>query len=252
MILRPFWSYYGSAWGKTRAGMYPAPEHDTIVEPFAGAAGYSCHWPHKRVILGDLDESVVATWRYLLRVTPAELLALPDLPKGGDLSTLAVCEEARLLMGWWCGRARPRVAKGSKSWAERYAGRSRFWSASTRERLARQVTQIRHWRVFHCDYNDLPFNGPATWLVDPPYHGQRGAAYSCSSSRLDFEALGRWCHTRPGQAIVCEASGADWLPFWHAGRIKATRGHSSEAVCVLRDGVVDRPQLDLQLAEQAV
>lgn len=245
MILRPFWSYYGSAWRKTLRGFYPAPEHTTIVEPFAGAAGYSCHYPDRRVVLCDLDESVVTTWRYLLRVTPAELLALPDLPEGGDLSILSVCEEARLLMGWWCGRARPRVARAAKSWAERYAGGSRFWSAPVRQRLARQVENIRHWQVYHCSYEAAPVAGPATWFVDPPYQGKKGAAYSCSSSRLDFEALARWCRSRLGQVIVCEATGAGWLPFWYCGDIAATSGRSSEAVCVLRDGVVERRQLGI-------
>lgn len=37
--LKPFWRYYG---GKYRAApRYPVPLHRTIVEPFAGAAGYS-------------------------------------------------------------------------------------------------------------------------------------------------------------------------------------------------------------------
>lgn len=246
MALRPFWSFYGSAWSKTRNGLYPSPIYDTIAEPFAGGAGFSCHWPHKRVILGDLDEAVVTTWRYLLRVTPADLLALPDLPVDGDLSTVPVCEEARMLMGWWSGRARQRVASTTRS-ADRSGGRGRFWSPAVRQRLARQVVQIRHWRVFHCDYRDLPVSGPATWFIDPPYKGKRGAAYSCSSARIDFNALARWCRNRPGQAIVCEAAGATWLPFWHVGRVKAAVGHSSEAVCVLHDGHVDRPQLELSL-----
>jgi hypothetical protein len=37
--LRPFFSYYGAKWGLGRH--YSAPAHWTVVEPFAGSAGYS-------------------------------------------------------------------------------------------------------------------------------------------------------------------------------------------------------------------
>ena len=38
-MLKPFWRYYG---GKYRAApAYPPPRLGTIVEPFAGSAGYS-------------------------------------------------------------------------------------------------------------------------------------------------------------------------------------------------------------------
>jgi len=51
MKLRPFWRYYG---GKFRAApRYPTPTHKTIVEPFAGAAGYSLRVDDLRVHLGS-------------------------------------------------------------------------------------------------------------------------------------------------------------------------------------------------------
>lgn len=34
MTLKPFWRYYGGKW--RAAPSYPAPLHNTIVEPFAG------------------------------------------------------------------------------------------------------------------------------------------------------------------------------------------------------------------------
>jgi hypothetical protein len=48
--------------------------------------------------------------------------------------------------------------------------------------------------------------------VDPPYH-KSGKMYVHSSKDLDFGILGRWCHRREGQVIVCEQEGAEWLPF---------------------------------------
>ena len=44
-----------------------------------------------------------------------------------------------------------------------------FWGERVRQTIAAQVDRIRHWRVFNCSYEDLPFSGEATWFVDPPY-----------------------------------------------------------------------------------
>jgi len=41
--LRPFWRYYGGKW--RAAPSYPSPRCETIIEPFAGAAGYSLRYP---------------------------------------------------------------------------------------------------------------------------------------------------------------------------------------------------------------
>jgi site-specific DNA-adenine methylase len=51
--LKPFFCYYGGKW--RAAPHYPAPEHDRIIEPFAGAAGYSMRYPQKRVALYEKD-----------------------------------------------------------------------------------------------------------------------------------------------------------------------------------------------------
>lgn len=39
MILRPFFTYFGAKW--RAAPHYPPPTHPTVIEPFAGAAGYA-------------------------------------------------------------------------------------------------------------------------------------------------------------------------------------------------------------------
>ena len=63
--LRPFWCYFGGKW--RAAPHYPAPIHSTIVEPFAGAAGYSTRYPDRQVVLIDKDPVIVGLWRYLTR-----------------------------------------------------------------------------------------------------------------------------------------------------------------------------------------
>lgn len=76
--LKPFFTYYG---GKYRAASrYPKPQPGSvIVEPFAGAAGYSVrnYHPATRVVLNDLDERVAATWKYLTGATSEEIMRLP-------------------------------------------------------------------------------------------------------------------------------------------------------------------------------
>ena len=67
--MKPFFTYYG---GKYRAApKYPAPRHETIVEPFAGSAGYSVRHFARDVRLYDVDPIIVGVWSYLTR-TPAD------------------------------------------------------------------------------------------------------------------------------------------------------------------------------------
>lgn len=206
--LAPFWRYYG---GKNRAArLYPHPEHDTIIEPFAGAAGYSCRYPDRRVILVDKYPVVVGVWRYLIAVTPAEVLAIPDIPDGGTVDDLPVCQEARWLAGFWCNDASTTPSKRPSTFAKAGGGGVRGWGAKTRQRIAQQVGKIRHWQVIEGEYHDAP-NIEATWHIDPPYNNKAGTYYKEQPD--DFAELGQWCRTRQGLVMVCENEGADWLPF---------------------------------------
>src|SRR5450756_1022722 len=59
-------SYYGSK--RLLAHYYAEPQHDLIVEPFAGSAGYSLHgnrW-RKDVLLLDRDTRLVGVWEWLI------------------------------------------------------------------------------------------------------------------------------------------------------------------------------------------
>lgn len=67
--LKPFFTYFG---GKYRlAPKYPKPMYNTIVEPFAGSAGYSLRYPEREVILNDLDPVISGIWEYLINVKEA-------------------------------------------------------------------------------------------------------------------------------------------------------------------------------------
>jgi site-specific DNA-adenine methylase len=88
------------------------------------------------------------------------------------------------------------------------------WGVEIRERIASQVDSIRHWKVYNEDWQDLEAGNffTSTWFVDPPYV-LAGSSYTFGSRDIEYLKLGRWCQQLPGQVIVCENAGANWLPF---------------------------------------
>lgn len=227
MTLRPFFTFYG---GKYRAApYYPAPEHGTIIEPFAGSAGYSLRHHDRRVILVERDPVIAATWRYLLNVSPSEILALPNLSPGTSVNDLpGLAQEARWLIGWWCNAGATQPCLRLSSWRLRSGG-AEFgaptggrvgWGPWVRERIAGQVDHIRHWQLIEGDYTAAP-DEPATWFIDPPYV-VAGKHYRYGSASIDYARLADFCRSRRGQVIVCENEGADWLPFRPFRAIKAS------------------------------
>lgn len=210
--LRPFWRYYGGKW--RAAPRYPAPRYATIVEPFAGAAGYSLRYPDRQVVLVERYAVIAEIWRYLISVTPAEVRRIPAVEHVDDLPGW-VPQGARSLVGFNMNFATAspcRVAgKQVRAHRDKSASSVYHWNVM-RERIAIQVEHIRHWRVIEGDYTAAP-DGDATYFVDPPYNNHAGSHYVHGPKAIDYAALGEWCRTRKGQVIVCENEGADWLPF---------------------------------------
>lgn len=217
--LRPFFTFYG---GKNRAAHhYPSPEFETIVEPFAGSAGYSMNYPEHQVILCDIDPIIAGTWRYLIGVSEDEIMALPDLEPGQRVSDLVdLPDGAKWLIGWWLNKGSASPCQTPSSWMGKYP--RQFWGPWMRERIAGQLDLIRHWRVLNVPYCEAP-EVEATWFIDPPYQ-QAGRHYRHGSSAIDFEALAEWCKSRKGQPIVCEADDAGWLPFRPLVKMEGTEG----------------------------
>lgn len=210
--LKPFWRYYGGKW--RAAPRYPSPKYRTIIEPFAGAAGYALRHPDRNVVLIDKYPVVAEMWRYLIGVSEAEVMALPlvdhvdDLPAGTPIG-------ARYLVGFSLNSATVSPCRSLSAGARRLRalpGHGIYgWSEPMRHRVAVQLQHIRHWKIIEGDYRDAPNDRPATWFVDPPYNNQAGRYYIHAD--VDYEALAAWCRTLRGQAIVCENEGASWLPF---------------------------------------
>lgn len=258
--LRPLFSFYGAKW--RLAPKYPAPRFPSIVEPFAGSAGYSCRYHAADVTLVERDPIIAGVWRFLVGSTASDIRALPLLDDGADAADLPVCQEARWLIGFWLNKATSAPRRHLSKWG-RYPGkRDDFWGEAVRERIASTVHLVAHWRIIEGDYTAAP-NKPATWFIDPPYVGNArvskwtgdgpdvtvpvGDRYRFGTRRIDFDALGSWCRTRRGQVIACENVGATWLPFRPFFDAKVARGTSREAVW-LSD---ERGQTTLPLATEA-
>ena len=223
--LRPFFGYYGGKW-RDALKHYPPPEFGTVVEPFAGSAGYSLRYYDRNVILCEADPVLVAVWRYLLRVKPKEILAIPDLARSSSVDDLRISQEARWLVGFWLNRGVAEPRKTPSRWMREGVRPGSFWGQRVRETIASQVEAIRHWKVHNCDYSECPRPGKATWFIDPPYQ-DAGQYYKFGSEQIDYKRLANWCKARPGQAIVCENAGANWLPFKPLASVKTTRAEQA-------------------------
>lgn len=200
------------------APKYPKPVHPTIIEPFAGSAGYSLRYHDRSVVLVEADPVIASVWRYLLRSTPREVLALPDIEVGQDVKSLDVEPGAAALIGFWLTRGGEGPRRILSAWGREPRYASQFWGPAVRDRIARQVEAIRHWTLIEGDYSTAP-DMKATWFVDPPYI-VAGKRYRCQPD--SFESLAAWCRNRLGQTMVCENSGAKWLPFEHFLDAKAS------------------------------
>lgn len=219
--LRPFFGYYGGKW-RDATKLYPVPTARRIVEPFAGSAGFALRYHDREVVLYEVDPVICGVWDFLIRVSSAEIRAIPDVPLDGSVDDLKIPQEARWLVGFWMNRGTASPRKKPSKWMRDGIRPGSFWGARVRETIASQVDEIRHWRVHQGSYLEVEPASQATWFVDPPYQAA-GKHYRYGSEGIDFTHLGEWCRALPGQVIVCENEGADWLPFTPLADIKTTR-----------------------------
>lgn len=230
--LRPFFSYYGGKW-RDAPKHFPAPEHARIVEPFAGSAGYAVRYPQAQVVLCDIDPIIASVWDYLIHVDAGEILSLPDVQADQSVDDLAVCAEARSLIGFWLNHGASAPRKRPSAWMRSGIRPASFWGQQVRERIASQVDSIRHWQIHNVSFDQCPVVGEATWFIDPPYE-LAGSHYRFGANDIDFTRLGLWCRSLMGQVIVCENEGARWLPFEPLADVKTTRsGRRSREVVYL-------------------
>lgn len=222
--MRTMFNYYGGKW--RAAKRYPAPQHASIIEPFAGGAGYSLRYYDRDVRLFDKDPVVAGVWEYLVKATRSEVERLPLIRPGQDVRELKCSTSAQDLIGFWLSKGSTHPKRTLSGWSKTHP--EQYWSEKIRSRIAGQCDMISHWKVQCCSYRDIP-NMTGTWYIDPPY---QGAGKYYRHSQIDYEDLAAWCQSRQGQVMVCENQGADWLPFRPFSSIKSRRGLSREALWV--------------------
>ena len=215
-----FFTYFGGKW--RIAKHYPCPIHQTIIEPFAGSAGYSLHYPDRDVLLFDKDPTICGVWDYLIKASVSDIMSLPSVVE--DVRVLPVCQEARWLIGFWLNKGMTSPCNIPGKWMRdhlRVGQRiNSYWGNGVKQRIASQLAAIRHWKVKNISYSEIE-NKEACWFIDPPYKSS-GVRYRFN--QVDYTSLAEWCQQRQGQAIVCEQEGADWLPFTPFRTVKALEG----------------------------
>lgn len=204
--MKLFFTYYG---GKYRiAPRYPKPKYETIIEPFAGSAGYSIRHHAKNVKLFDLNERVCGVWDFLIHAKSKEIMLLPEI--FDDVRELKINQEAKWLIGYWCNKGSCEPRNKPSTWMKSGVRPDSQWGTAIKIRIASQLENIRHWTCEQKSYEHIE-NVNATWFIDPPYSAEAGRLYTYNA--IDYSSLAKWSKERKGQKIVCEMEGADWLPF---------------------------------------
>ena len=234
MISGPLFKCFGSKWLSSKR--LPAPVHDTIVEPFAGGAGYSLRHYSKSVVLYEINSQVRELWQWLITTSESSIREMPvGIPVGTDIRTLGLSYGQTLLMKNW-----QRTNNVGNCWTVSPWGNSTGqWTENCRARVAEESQLIKHWKIGEGGWeNAFEHHTPATYLVDPPYQFN----YNYRTPPIDYEKLALACLSRVGQVVVCEARHPKtgeipkWLPFldWEK-RVTSRRGptgYSKELLCV--------------------
>lgn len=225
MLLRPFFSFYGGKW--RLAKRYPQPEHNIIIEPFAGSAGYSLRYPNKNIVLNDIDPVIYGVWQYLINVSSEEINKLPvDF---NHIDEINVCQEAKWLIGFWLNNACTQPSKKPSSWMHENQSPCNFWGNGIKNRIINQLPFIRHWKIYNKPYNDIYSSIESTWFIDPPYNTLSGSHYKFSN--INYDNLSDYCLNRKGQIIVCEMNPSNWLPFIPFYTAKSLAGVNGYGTC---------------------
>ncbi|MDR0792323.1 MAG: hypothetical protein LBE82_03370 [Chitinophagaceae bacterium] len=223
--------YYGRK--KQIAKHYPAPNFETIIEPFAGSAAYSLfqnYWK-KNVILIEKDPKVASIWNWLINTATADdIKNLPDLKVGEKSSEFLHIVHAATKMAFHFKTIKVTPVL------------ERNWEISRRV-FAENLYKIKHWQIINDDYTAAP-NIQATWFIDPPYKGEPGLGYKFSSKLIDYGKLSEWALTRKGEIIFCEGEYGDYLPFKQLLELKGVAGKSSKEMIFYKT-TVKQKQIEL-------
>ena len=192
--------------------LYRAPQHDSICEPFGGAASYSCRYWERDCHVNDLDVNVYSIYQlYQLpnaadlieNYFPADVIHLDQIEEVIDVEAvhpgLVQLVMSFMSLGTYpVQRTMATPAGSSKDWTRR------------KKQVLEWVPRVRHWTFTNMPYATLP-GIRACWFVDPPYQ-KEGHRYPCGSAGIDYGHLREWAFARRGQVTICESEKNDWLP----------------------------------------
>jgi site-specific DNA-adenine methylase len=223
-----FFRYFGAK--NSIIKKYPLPLYDMIIEPFAGSASYSCQYYYKKIKLYDIDPKIYALWMYLINVSESEFKKLPLV--FDTIEDLDLCDGAKYLIGFWLNNGTTQPSKKLSAWGRSGIRPNSYWGEFVKNRILKNLKLIRHWEVYNSSYI-YSIQDRATYFIDPPYE-IKGQAYKYHD--INYKRLGDWCKSLKGQIIVCENTGATWLPFQpfcDAPSLKGKKtGKSAEAVYI--------------------
>jgi site-specific DNA-adenine methylase len=226
-------SYYGSK--SNIVDYYPKPKHDKIIEPFAGSARYSLKYFDRDILLVDKYEVIIKIWQWLQQCSEGDIQRLPTPKPREDIRNYSFdCEEAQMLMRFIIG--------GGLSCPQWIVSPQGFGVGviTSKKRIINNLHKIKHWKIICGEYTELE-NETATWFIDPPYQ-QGGHEYIHGNKNIDYEKLSIWCKERRGQAIVCENTKSNWLPFLPMTKMRGSMFTTTEAIWSNEKTVYDNIQ----------
>jgi site-specific DNA-adenine methylase len=205
------WGYTGSKWQATKTGKYPAPIHSTIIEPFAGSAGYSLNYADRNIILCEINPDIVDVWRMIQKNWRLEKRLPAEIKMGTVVEEMrGVDEEVKLFLHY-------KACSSHAGYRLKFTERGALYWPLARRRVLAMAGLIKHWDIRHVSFEALdPPRKAATWFVDPPYQAvglaRKGSDYKFW--RLNYELLAECVQERwRGQVIVAEQIESTWLPF---------------------------------------
>jgi hypothetical protein len=230
-VTGPLFKWFGSKWLASK--LYPAPEHDTIFEPFAGSAGYSLRHHEKKVVLWEDNEQLRYLWMWLIeRATTNDVHLIPlGLPEGTDIRTLGLSKGQALLLKHW-----QRTNNVGDCWTvSPWGNKPGQWTENTRARVAEELHAVKHWKLRRTRWD----RDVGTYFLDPPYLYNYRYRFKEEFDHSAFANNVKHLIPKSSQIIVCEAACQKtgrvpkYLPFKpFASRItsrrKATENHHSK------------------------
>ena len=228
-VTGPLFKWFGSKWLSSK--LYPAPEHDTIFEPFAGSAGYSLRHHEKKVVLWEDNGHLQQLWRWLIsRATSADVREIPiNIMEGTNIREIGLSLGQEMLLKHW-----QRTNNVGDCWTiSPWGNKPGQWTANTRARVAEELHAVKHWKM-----ERVRPDRQGTYFFDPPYLYNYRYRFK---DEFDYAGFVEKIAMIPkgSQIIVCEAACQktgrvpDYLPFQpFASRItsrrKKTENHHSK------------------------